>query len=292
MKPLRNIITALLVTGTMITAMSVQALPTQEMIDHAADCLSDTLVNRFNASPSVVLPGSATTLNWQVTAPPACSVSLYVNGKRVDRTGSMAVTPTFPVNSYVLEGRMFGLRGTLARAPVNVNIDACRKLELPTTLLAPMIQEVLDAYDAGESDIFQTRDADIAISPSGLAITMYFEVDKLGPNPFVQLAMRLKFNTVNGVVFPRFVYFHPQASTYLPDDWIESKIYDKQESILENFKTEINGLLADPSFNLINASVEKLFSIETVEQAVSATICPLPSVVIFNPFPFPPIVRK
>jgi hypothetical protein len=255
---------------------AVSALPTEEAIDRAADCLSDTIVNRFNANPGIVFPGSATTLNWQVTVPPGCGVSLYVRGIRVNRSGSMAVTPTFPVNSYALEGRMLGLRSILAHAPVTVNTDACRKLPLPATLLAPMIQDVLDAYDAGESEIQQTRDADITISSSGLAITMYFEVDKFGPNPSVRLSMRLKFNTVNGVVFPAFTYFHPQASTYLPDDWIESKIYAKQEGVLESFKTEINELLADPSFNLINSAVEKLFSIETIDQAVLTTVCPLP----------------
>ncbi len=288
-KPLIRQLTALTFFA-LFFSNAVTALPPEEAIDRAANCLGDTIVNRFNASPGIVFPGNATTLGWQATVPSGCSVSLYVNGRHVERTGTMSVTPTFPVNSYSLEGRMLGLRSTLARARVTVNTNACRQPELPGALLEPMIQDVLDEYDADESEIKQTRDADIVISPSGLSITMYFEVDKFGPNPSVRLTMRLAFNTVNGVVFPRFTYFHPQASTYLPDDWIESKIYDKQADILDSFKTEINALLADPSFNLIDSEVEKLFSIETIDQAILATVCPLPG--NLQPLPlFPPVFK-
>lgn len=261
-----------LTLGALFFSNAVSALPTEEMIEHAEDCLSETNVNQFNATPGVVFPWRATILSWQVTVPQGCGISLSIRGIPVNPTGSRLVTPTFPEMSYALEGRMSGVRSILARAPVAVNTDACREFSLSTAQLASTIQGVLDDYDEGESEIQQTRDADIAISPSGLAITMYFEVDKVGPNPSVQLAMRLLFNTVNGEVVPTFAYFHPQASTYLPDEWVESKIYAKSAEILETFKTEINALV--PS--LITPAVEKLFSVETIDQAVLATVCPFP----------------
>jgi hypothetical protein len=256
-------------------SVSVSALPAQLALERAADCLSDTHINEFKANPGLIAPGDSTKLSWQVSVPQGCGVSLFLNGVRVDASGVLAVTPTFPVNRYSLEGRMLGLRSALAKAPVTVNTDDCRESAVPTALLEPMLQNVLNVFDAGEAGIKQTRDAEIAMSPSNLAITMFFEVDQFGPNPMVRLAMRLTFNTVNGVVSPKFTYFHPQATSILPDDWIAATIYAKQEEILANFKSELNALLADPAFNLIDSEAEHLFSVETAEQAALTTICPL-----------------
>ncbi len=256
---------------------------TEGPTNNAVDCLFDTTVRHFTATPNVVNPWAGTTLKWDVAIPSDCRLSIYLLGKKVNPKGNQVVTPLFPENIYSLEGRMLTVRGSVAEIGVSVNTASCREESFPVSLIKPIIQDVLDEYDAEEQSIYQTRDADVSISEQGLAVKMYLKAEILGPNPSVVLSMRFKFRTQDGIVSPRFQYFHPQASTYLPDDWIESKFYRKSDGILAKFKTAVNSTVSD----LLNDQEEKLLSLETMEQEVLATICPLPGPVTYFPFPYP-----
>jgi len=271
--------------STLVFALPADDLggDTEGPTNNAPDCLFDTSVRHFSATPNVVNPWAGTTLKWDVAIPSDCQLSIYLLGKKVNPKGNQVVTPLFPENTYSLEGRMLTVRGSVAQIGVSVNTASCDEESFPVSLIKPIMQTVLDQYDENEPGIYQTRDADVSITEQGLAVKMYLKAEIPGPNPSVVLSMRFKFTTRDGIVDPRFLYFHPQASTYLPDDWVESKFYQKSNEILATFKTAVNDVVS----NSIDDQEEKLLSLETLEQEILATICPIPRPVIYSPFPYP-----
>lgn len=257
--------------------------PADPGVDRASECLMNTTVHSFTATPALIDPWGSTTLQWQVDIPSGCPLALYVSGQRVAPTGSLSVTPVWPQVSYRMVGKILGGSSTLAKtSPVNVDLSSCSQEELPEFLLRNTIEDVLNAYDKSEDKIFQIAPPQIEIGPRGLFIQMHLEVDEIGPNPEVVLKMRLEFVTRNGVATPHFTFFHPQASTYLPDDVVEGKFYDRTEDILDTFEQEVN--------NYIKEAVgdnKKLFSLETISNAVRVTLCD-----VVSPLPMYPLNLK
>ena len=238
-------------------------------IDIAVECLADTRVLNFRASPPTVQPFDATTLSWAVQAPPGCPVGLSVAGQKVGRSGSLDVTPVHVANRFGLVASMLGLRGTLATTEVNVDQETCRDQDIPQVLVAPEIVAAIDAFDADDDDFEQIEPAQIQIQSNGLYIHMVVRADTSAiSSARVTLDMGLRFIVRDGVINPRYTLFRPNADTILPDDFVESKFFDRADGILADFRSGFN-----EAIGTVVGDNQKLFDLVTEQFNLRATIC-------------------
>ncbi|WP_299843993.1 hypothetical protein [uncultured Roseovarius sp.] len=238
-------------------------------IDIAVECLADTRVLRFQAAPTTVQPFAATTLSWQVQSPPGCPVALNVAGQKVPSTGTLNVTPVHVTNRFGLSASMLGVRGTLATTEVNVDQATCRDQDIPQNLVTPQIIAAIDEFDADEGDIEQIEPAQVQIQSNGLFIHMVMKA-KTSPvsSARVTLDIGLRFIVRDGIINPRYTLFRPNADTILPDDFVESKFFDRADGILADFRSGFN-----ESIGVIVGNNQKLFDLVTEQFNLRATIC-------------------
>lgn len=243
-------------------------------IDFATQCLLDTQVRRFAANPAVVPPFADTTLSWDVVVPGGCPVALSIAGRKVGRTGTLGFTPLHESNRIDLVGSILGGRGTLASTQVSVDSGACVEQEIPANLVAPEIVEAIEAFDKADDDFKLVEGLDnprILLQANGLFITVVVKADiTLFPDATVTLDMGLRFTVRDGEIRPRYILFRPSADTALPDDFVESKFFDRSGDILADFKRGFNeaiGTIVDDD--------EQLFDLLTEQSQLRAVICPL-----------------
>ena len=238
-------------------------------IDIAVQCLADTRVLRFEATPPTVEPFDATTLSWTVEAPPGCPIALSVAGQTVPRNGSLEVTPVHAVSRFGLVGSLLRVRGTLATAEVNVDQATCRDQTIPGNLVAPRIIEAIDAFDAANDDFEQIEPPQIQIQSNGLFIHMVVQADTSAiSSARVTLDMGLRFIVRDGIIDPRYTLFRPNADTILPDDFVEGAFFDRADGILADFKSGFNDAIGT-----IVGTNQQLFDLVTLPFDLRATIC-------------------
>jgi hypothetical protein len=226
-------------------------------------------VLRFVADPSVVEPFVTTALSWQVDIPPGCPIALTVAGQRVGRTGTVEVTPLHVDSRFGLVASMLGVRGTLASAQVTVDQSTCRDQVLPESLIAPRVEAAIDEFDEEDDDFRQIEPPQIQVQANGLLIQVMVKADITAfPDATVTLDMGLRFTVRGGVIEPRYTLFRPDADTALPDDFVESKFFDRADSILADFRQGFNEGIAE-----IVADDEQLFDLVTEPFGLRATSC-------------------
>ncbi len=238
-------------------------------IEIAVQCLADTRVLRFTANPTVVEPFSQTTLSWSVAVPPGCPIALSIAGQRVARAGTLAVTPIHVNSRFGLVASILGARATLASAAVSVDQGTCGDQVIPENLVAPGIVAAIDEFDEQDDDFKQIEPPQIQIQSNGLFIHMVVKADvSLFPDATVTVDMGLRFPVRDGVIAPRYTLFRPRADTALPDDFVESKFFDRSAGILADFKRGFNEAIGD-----IVADDERLLDLATEPFVLRATIC-------------------
>lgn len=237
--------------------------------DTALECLTDTTVLRYSADPREVEPFEDTTLSWEVRVPPGCPVALSIAGRRIERTGTLVVTPVHVATNFDLIGRMLGATTTLATARVTVDQSTCRDQVLPQGLVVPPIEAAIDEFDAEDDDFKQIQPPQIQVQSNRLFIRMVVKAEVTGfPDPTVTLDMGLRFTVHDGVIEPHYTLFRPSADTALPDDFVHAKFFDRSDDILADFKSGFND-----GIGAIIEEDEQLFDLTTEPFQLRATKC-------------------
>ena len=148
--------------------------PTKEMIEKAVECLGDTTVNSFTASPSTVRPGIAYTLKWQVTEPGSCAVKLFLNGTPVSESGSRSVQP-MSTTTYRLVGKMFTVQRTLRAVTVNVDTSQCFIQSLDEATVRQMLQSQIES-NLADSPLSQRSPANVEVDRNGIAVKLRLKI--------------------------------------------------------------------------------------------------------------------
>ncbi len=251
--------------------------PGNSPIDDAIDCMSETKVNYFRASPSTVNPFRSTTLSWDVSIPNGCPVSLKVAGKRVTgQRGSMSYTP-ITRNSYasLMATTIGGAAIILRNLPVRVNTVNCDIFPISINQVESQFIELL-ANSFEEIDYLYTKgDATIGITSGGLSLYQVIGVDIPGPNPSIKFDLGLRFTSRNGVVYPHWTKFSSKTSTYLPvEDFIDSKISKQKTKILTSIRNSLNENLKEILDLLYGTNrTERVFEVKTIQDNFEVAVC-------------------
>jgi hypothetical protein len=255
--------------------------PTEEMIEKAVECLGDTTVNSFTASPTTVRPGHASTLNWKVTSPGGCSVQLLLNNAPVAKTGSRSIEPS-TTTTYKLVGKVFTVQRTLATVTVAVDTGQCFIQSVDEATVRQMLQSLI-ADNLEGSPLSMRSPASVEIDRNGVAVKLRLKIAV--PNffdPDLNIDMVIGVRAMSGnVVFsfksysndldwPWWVTGITLGITEFIENAIESRIERLVKPlVLQKLKEQID------SFLRLIPPTHRLHSLTTEADEIRAMVCPL-----------------
>lgn len=256
--------------------------PTKEMIERAVECLGDTTVDVFTATPSTVKPGVESTLKWKVTVTGQCGVSLALNGSPVSKTGTRTVTPT-TTTTYRLVGKMNTVERTLGTVTVAVDKSQCLIQSVDEATVRQMLQSQIEANLAG-SPIRQRSPASIEIDRAGIAVKLRLKVTVPGFfDPDLNIDMLIGVNAAgsnvvisfrsysNDLDWPWWVTGITAGITKLIEEVIESQIEQKVKPlILQKLKEQID------SFISLIPATHRLNALTTEPNEIRVLVCMAP----------------
>ena len=254
--------------------------PTEEQIERAMECLNDTTLDSFTASPQTINPGQTCTLNWKVTATSGCSIQVLLNNSVVQKTGSRSVQPT-TTTIFRLVGRMFGVQRTLGRATVNVNTSQCITQSVDEDTVRQLLLSLIDENLAG-TPLSQRSPASVEIDRNGIAVRLRLRIAVphfFDPNLNVDMVITVQ--AVNGEAVVSYQSFSAKVDwplwvtgiTLGATEFIEGAIEDGIEQkvkplILQKLKERIDSFLRLIPSNL------RLTTITTDADEIKVTACP------------------
>jgi hypothetical protein len=270
-----------LVEASLNTIRRIPMPPTKEMIEQALECLDNTTVNSFTASPSTVRPGHASTLKWKVTLPVGCGVQLFLNGSPVAKSGSRSVAPT-TTTIFRLVGRMFTVQRTLSSVTVAVDKSQCFVQSVDEATVRQMLRSLIESNLAG-SPLHQRSPADVEIDRNGIAVKLRLKVSV--PNffdPDLNINMVIGASAAgNNVVvsyrsysndldWPWWVTGITLGISKFIEEVIESRIERQVKPlILQKLKEQID------SFISLIPATHRLNSLTTEADEIRALVCPV-----------------
>jgi len=255
--------------------------PTQEMIEKAVECLGNTKVDSFTASPTTVRPGQASKLNWKVTTTGGCSVQLFLNNSPVQKTGTRSVEPA-TTTAFHLVGKMFTVQRTLGTVTVAVDTSQCFVQSVDEESVRQMLRTLIEANLEG-SPLSQRSPANVEIDRNGIAVKLRLRVAV--PNffdPDLDVDMVIAVSAVNHVPvvsfrsysndlhWPWWVTGITLGVTEFIDGTIESRIERQVKPlILQKLKEQID------SFLRLIPPTHRLQAITTEADEIRAMVCPI-----------------
>lgn len=255
--------------------------PTKKMIEKAFECLGDTTVNSFTASPATVRPGHASTLKWKVTTPGGCSVQLFLNNSLVQKTGTRSVEPA-TTTTYSLIGKMFTVQQSLGTVTVAVDTSQCFTQSVDEETVRQMLRSLIETNLAG-SPLSQRSPANVEIDRNGIAVKLRL---KVGVNNFFDpdlnvnmvIAVSAASNNVmvsyrsysNDVDWPWWVTGITLGVTEFIESIIESRIERQVKPlILQKLKEQIDSYLR------LIPPTHRLHSLTTEADEIRGLVCPV-----------------
>jgi hypothetical protein len=253
--------------------------PPKEIIEKALECLGNTTVNSFTASPTNVRPGVASMLKWKVTTPDGCSVKLSLNGSPVSATGSRNVEPS-TTTTYKLIGTMSTVQGTLGTVTVSVDTSQCFIQSVDEETVRQMLRSLIEA-NLADSPLSQRSPATVEIDKNGIAVRLRLKIavpNFFDPDLNVDMVIRVmavNHNVVvsfrsysNDVDWPWWVTGITLGISKFIEETIEDKIEQQvKPQILQQLKEQIDSFL-----QLIPAT-HRLYSLTTESNAIRGMVC-------------------
>lgn len=255
--------------------------PTKEMIEKAFECLGNTTVNSFTASPSTVRPGIASTLKWNITLPTGCGVQLFLNGSPVSKSGSRSVAP-LNTTTYRLVGRMSTVEQTLRSVTVSVDKSQCFIRSVPEETVRQMLQSLIES-NLADTSIHQRSPAVVEIDRSGIAVKLRLRISV--PNffdPNLNINMVIGVNGAGNNVAVSFRSYSNDLDwawwvtgitvgiSKLIEELIESEIEKRiKPLILQKLKEQIDSFLS------MIPPTHRLHSLMTEADEIRGLVCPV-----------------
>lgn len=254
--------------------------PTEKMIERAIECLDNTTVDFFTASPPSIRPGVASTLKWKVTV--GCGgVKLSLNGSPVSKSGSRSVAPT-TTTTFRLQGEMNTVRNPLSAVTVSVDQSQCLIRSVDEATVRQMLRTLIETNLAG-TPLSQRSPASVEIDRSGIAVKLRLKVavdNFFDPNLNVDMVIGVSASSSNVVVayrsysndldWPWWVTGITIGISKLIEEIIESKIEQTVKPlILQKLKEQIE------SFISMIPATHRLVSLTTEANEIMGLVCPV-----------------
>ena len=286
------VLAALLFIG--LATHGVQAIPEDDDIDRASDCLAETTLSSFSASPSTIDYGDSATLSWKVQIPSDCSVTLKLNGQTVGKIGSKTVSPVV-TTSYSLQASMFGLNTSLGSRTVTVENGQCETFLVPAAQVRATVVSIIEAIDAADKRISKRADHHVNVTSAGIDIDVFLKIiiDDFF-NPDLTIEARVRLELVDGDIVPSYAHFDSDVDwpwwvtglTLGVTEFVEWVLEDAIEdtlkpTILEAVKTFIDAKVEEVKDAIREARglpedfplPHKFIAVSTAASGVSATAC-------------------
>lgn len=254
--------------------------PTERMIEKAIECLANTTVNSFTASPPTVHPGQASSLAWNVTFPAGCSPQLFLNNSLVSNSGTRNVEPA-TTTTYLLIGKMYTVEQTLGTITVNVDTSRCLIQSVHEEIVQLLVRSVVETNLAG-TPLSQRSPASVEIDRNGIAVKLRLRVDVpnfFDPNLNVNMVIAVRAENQNVVVsyrsfsndldWPWWVTGITFGISKFIEEIIENKIERQiKPLILQKLKEQID------SFLRLLPPAYRLHSLTTQADEIKVMVCP------------------
>ncbi len=257
-------------------------IPGPDIDDHTLECLGDTQVTSFTASPASTQPfGPPVTLRWSVSSPSTCGVAIRLNGQAVAKTGSMQVQPTVTTR-YSLTAQARGATKSLGSVTVAVDTAACVTVPVPEALVRDQVRSVIDAIDAASGEISQRSAAKVEVVPGGITVALRLKaaVNNFA-DPDIDVDFTIGLRMRNGAVEPFYKSFSVEVDwpwwvtvvTLGVSEFVEGLIADKIDAaarplVLDAVKSLIEGMVDQLPDGL------RLHSLQLVTDEIRVTACP------------------
>ncbi|MBV6457005.1 MAG: hypothetical protein HONBIEJF_00110 [Fimbriimonadaceae bacterium] len=260
--------------------------PTREMIDKAIACLGDTTLVRFDATPATIRAGETVTLNWEVSVPSTCGLSVRLNHTQVPKKGSRTIRPVRSVG-YRLDCGAAGVSKLLGQVQVAVDSTNCSQFEIPEDFVRPQVISSVDAslaeYNANpenENKVSKRRETTVEIDPDGIVIRMRL---KLSVNNFADPDVDVDAKIDVGVSpeGPVLAFYRSFAVDVDWPWWVTaltlgvSKIVEEfvDGAVEANLKSKILNDLRAAFQSQVDAQDGAVADLDTVQDAVLVTLC-------------------
>lgn len=233
--------------------------PTPEMIERANNCIFESRVVSFTATPNSLDPtNSTTTIAWDVSVGAACGdhLKLQLNGINVPSSGSRTFRQ-FDTQTYTLSAHMFTVGKTLRHLTVPFDASSCVWLTLTEQQVRNVFIPALDAFVASEERLRLRQPPSVEVTERGIEVSVSLTVvlDDL-PDPKVNVAMTLSLSVRDGapvvtitrfsvhIDLPWWVTFLTaglsEAAKAVVEDAVEGRM---RRMVAENIENQIRGAL-------------------------------------------------
>jgi hypothetical protein len=263
--------------------------PTTEMLRTGAVELAKVTLQSFTASPNPVRPFEQATVSWQVDLGGTTDVRLRLVGPGVNMfvgtAGSRQVAPSTKA-IYTLTAFRFLLSKVLGSLVLDFDDSAC----ITGTVDEPDVRERLvakiDAILEEKSELRRRREDVVEIDPNGIHLSLRFKaLVEHWVNPKINLDATIRLRIQEGratytlasytfdIDFPWWA--DVVHGTLLPA-WLALAIREgSQESEFRGKLTDgIEEILVELN-SLVDSLRMRFLRLETVEEGVSYTMCPL-----------------
>ncbi len=250
--------------------------------DGALECLTDTSLASFAASPTRLVPfGGPATLTWSGTVPAGCRVGFRINGRPVSRSGSLEVLPAVDT-TYTLSAHVGLASRVLGRATVAVDTDACSRIELAEWILRGQVNQTVGEFAASSDRAYDAKLTTFDITPSGIKVSIRtkLEINNFS-DPTLYIDFVLGLDVVAGAVVPAYKSFSVDV------DWpwwvttlslgITKIVEEFVEGAIEgDLKAEIRERIADKIDAMVDllGDDKKVHTVSLTDEAVVVTACP------------------
>ncbi|MGH9181508.1 MAG: hypothetical protein ACRD0Q_07900 [Acidimicrobiales bacterium] len=258
-------------------------LPTTPIDEHALECLGDTTLSSFTASPSTLPPsGAAATLSWAVAVPTAgCVVKVKLNGRSVARSGSQQVHPAVSTR-YSLTAHAGRLSKPLGSVDVRVDTGACLTVPVPESLVRSAITSVVDALDQADSRFRQRSRPTVEIDAGGIRVALRFVVainNFADPDLDIDFVIRIRVRSGTADAFlqsfsvdvdwPLWVTVVTAGASKIVEEFLDARIErELKPRLLTEVKRLLDGFVAQLPGGL------RLHTIALGRDEIRVTACP------------------
>jgi hypothetical protein len=250
--------------------------------DHALECLTETRLNSFTATPASIAPfGGPVTLKWSVSKPSGCGVAVRLNGQTVPLSGSREVAPSVTTH-YGLVASIGGLSTSLGGVTVNVDTSACVTVPQPESQIRDVVRATADELAAASDKISQRSPASVDVDTNGVSvgIRLAIAINNFA-DPDLDIDCRIGLEVRDG----RARAFYHSFSVDLDWPWWVTAVTIGVTKVIEELIEEfIDGFLKPEVLSRMQARVDAmvddlpdgftLHSLRFTPDAVMVTACP------------------
>lgn len=250
--------------------------------DGALECLGDTSLSSFSASPARLAPfAGPATLRWSASVPVGCRVGFRINGRSVSRSGSLEVLPAVDT-SYTLSAHVGPASRVLGRVTVAVDTDACSRVELAESILRGQLEQTVGEFAASSDRAYDAKLTRFDITPSGITVSIRtkLEINNFS-DPTLYVDFVLGLDVVDGSVVPRYKSFNVDVDwpwwvttltlgiTKIVEEFIESDIESGLKDAIRQRITDKIDAMVD-----LLGDDKKVHTVSLTDESVVVTACP------------------